>query len=58
MLMKRICILLFCGWPLFAQQYTGPRPPKSDLPYLMHADNLVATESQEAKQEERKSEVI
>jgi hypothetical protein len=34
----------------------GPRPPKPDLPYLMHADNLIPTESVEAKQEERKGD--
>lgn len=31
--------------------YTGPRPPKPDLLYLVHADNLVPTESVEAKEE-------
>ena len=50
--------LLLSATTLAAQQkYTGPRPPKPDLPYLMHADNLVPTESLEAKQEERKNDV-
>jgi hypothetical protein len=31
--------------------YTGPRPPKPDLVYLMHADSLIPTEATEAKQE-------
>jgi hypothetical protein len=31
--------------------YTGPRPPKPDLVYLMHADNLIPAEAAEAKQE-------
>jgi len=35
------------------EKYAGPRPPKPDVPYLMHADNLVETELLEAKQEER-----
>jgi hypothetical protein len=35
------------------QKYTGPRPPKPDVPYLMHADNLIETEVMEAKQEDR-----
>jgi len=36
-----------------AQKYTGPRPPKRDMPYLVHADNLIETEAGEAKEEER-----
>ncbi len=39
-----------------ADKYAGPRPPKPDLPYLMHADNLIATEVGEAKQETKKDE--
>jgi hypothetical protein len=31
--------------------YTGPRPPKPDMLYLVHADNLVPTESTDAKEE-------
>jgi len=54
---KWLPIVLLCAWPLLAQKYTGPRPPKPDLPYLMHADDLIPTESGEAKQEERKNEV-
>jgi len=36
------------------QKYSGPRPPKPDLPYLVHADNLVETEPGEAREEQRK----
>lgn len=54
---RRWLILWLCAGPLLAQKYTGPRPAKADLPYLMHADNLVPTESAEATQEERKNEV-
>jgi hypothetical protein len=39
-----------------AQKYTGPRPPKPDVPYLMHADNLLETEVFEAKEEARGNE--
>lgn len=39
-----------------AEKYTGPRPPKPDMLYLMHADNLVATEAAEAKQENGKKD--
>src|SRR6266849_3513476 len=40
-----------------AQKYTGPRPPKPDVLYLVHADNLVPTEVAEAKQESRKNDI-
>jgi hypothetical protein len=54
---KWLPIVLLCAWPLLAQKYTGPRPAKADLPYLMHADDLIPTESAEAKQEDRKNDV-
>jgi hypothetical protein len=54
---KWLPIVLLCAWPLLAQKYTGPRPAKPDLPYLMHADDLIPTESAEAKQEDRKNDV-
>ena len=54
---KWLPIVLLCAWPLLAQKYAGPRPAKPDLPYLMHADNLIPTESVEAKPEERKGDV-
>jgi len=54
---KWLPIVLLCCWPLLADQYSGPRPPKPDLPYLMHADNLIPTESAEARQEDHKSEI-
>lgn len=41
-----------------AQKYEGPRPAKLDLPYLVHANNLLPTESGEAKREERKNDVV
>jgi hypothetical protein len=54
---KWLPIVLLCCGPLLADKYDGPRPPKPDLPYLMHADNLVPTESVEAKQEDRKDDI-
>jgi hypothetical protein len=36
------------------KKYSGPRPPKPDVPYLLHASNLVETEVNEAKEEDRK----
>lgn len=41
---------------VLAQQYDGPRPPKPDIPYLLHADNLVELETGEARIEDRKKE--
>ena len=41
-----------------AEKYTGPRPPKPDIPYLLHADNLVPTEVGEAREENRKNETV
>jgi hypothetical protein len=40
-----------------AQKYTGPRPPKPDIVYLVHADNLIPLEVADAKQESKKDEV-
>src|SRR5947199_9365525 len=50
--------LLACVFTLSGQKYTGPQPPKPDLPYLWHADNLVPTEPGEAKEESRKDEIL
>ena len=37
-----------------AEKYIGPRPPKADVPYLLHADNLLETEAAMATTETRK----
>jgi hypothetical protein len=57
----RIRCLALCFAAAFAaaaQNYTGPLPPKADLPYLKHAENLVPTEMQEAKEEKGKKDDI
>ena len=41
----------------FAADYKGPRPPKADTIYLVHADNLIETEAVTAKQDSKKSDV-
>ena len=41
-----------------AQKYSGPVPPKPDIPYLKHATTLVPTEATEAKEEKGKKEEI
>jgi len=33
-----------------AEKYQGPVPPKPDVPYLLHASNLVETETGQARQ--------
>ena len=51
---ESLFLALLCALPLFAQKYDGPRPPKPDLPYLVHADNLVPTEAGEAREQDTK----
>src|SRR5580698_5736607 len=46
----------FLGAVAWTEDYTGPRPPMKDLLYLVHADNLVPTETGEAKQENKKND--
>lgn len=41
-----------------AQKYSGPRPEKPDVLYLVHASKLVETEVAEAKEEKRKDDTI
>ena len=50
-----IALTQSCG--LFAATYHGPRPPKSDIPYLLHAGNLVETEEGDAGDSDKKNEV-
>jgi len=58
-MLRRILLLFWAAvFAASAQKYTGPVPPKPDLPYLKHADNLIATEAAEAKEEKKKDEVI
>lgn len=38
------------------KKYAGPKPPKPDLPYLLHAANLVPTEASAASEEARKDD--
>lgn len=55
----RFAIVLLTATSIFAaEKYTGPRPPKPDVPYLLHADNLIETEIGKAKSDERKDTVL
>jgi len=53
-----LSLTLLCAAVFAAEQYNGPRPPKPDIPYLLHADTLVPTEVTEARQENRKKETL
>ena len=57
MLLRWLILLLLGAVAGSAQKYSGPRPPKPDVVYLVHADNLVPLEVAEAKQETKKDEV-
>jgi hypothetical protein len=52
--MRLFAFFLLVAAAASAQKYTGPRPEKSDLPYIKHAENLVPTEVSEAKEEKGK----
>jgi len=54
---KFIALLLLSGLA-FAQKYDGPRPPKKDMLYLVHADNLIPTEISDAKEEGKKGDSV
>jgi hypothetical protein len=54
---RAVLVFAFLLSPLLvegASKYSGPRPPKADVLYLLHADNLVETEVAVAKEESRK----
>ncbi len=58
MLHPIIVVLLASSLGLPAQTYKGPRPPKQDVPYLLHAQNLIEAEVSEAKEKEDKDEIV
>jgi len=39
-----------------AEKYTGPVPPKPDIPYLVHGSNLIETEVTQAREENHKND--
>ena len=55
---KRLAAALLFAAIASAQKYKGPRPEKTDVPYLLHADSLVETEAAEAKEEARKDDKV
>jgi hypothetical protein len=53
-----LALPLLLGASLFAEDYKGPHPPKTDIPYLLHASDLVATEVADASQESGKKSAM
>jgi hypothetical protein len=47
---------LFAAQLFAAEKYSGPVPPKPDVPYLVHASTLVETEVADARQENKKDD--
>ena len=54
---KHAIVLTLTG-ALWAQSYSGPRPPKKDMIYIVHADNLIPTETSDAKEEGKKGDSV
>jgi hypothetical protein len=56
--MVRESVLFLCalGFVSGASKYTGPLPPKPDIPYLLHGSNLIETETGQAREESRKND--
>ncbi|HEY1339793.1 MAG TPA: hypothetical protein VGF59_19910 [Bryobacteraceae bacterium] len=58
MFRRTLPLLLLAAAAVAQPKYAGPRPPKSDLLYLKHADSLVPTEASEATEEKQKKDDI
>ena len=58
--MRRVLVsLAVLAVAVFAQtpkKYTGPKPPKADVPYLIHATTLIPLEHNTATEEARKDD--
>lgn len=55
---RLVVLLPLLALLLPAEKYDGPQPPKPDLPYLLHASNLVPTEEQRAAENDKGKETI
>ena len=52
-----IVLIAVCAvFPALAERYSGPRPPKPDIPYLLHANKLLSTEVAQAHEERGKKD--
>ena len=52
--MRLPTLFLIAIGTLYAQKYAGPRPSKADIPHLLHASNLMETDTGDATEEKRK----
>ncbi len=50
--------IVIAGCLLAAEKYSGPVPPKTDIPYLLHASALVETEVADARQAGKKNDTF
>jgi hypothetical protein len=57
--MFRLCTLaiLLAGFLIAGMEYAGPRPPRKDTVYLVHADQPIATEASVARQQTTANEI-
>ena len=52
-----LSLVMVCGFAAAqSKEYSGPTPSKTDVPYLLHASNLVETEATEAREEKKKGD--
>lgn len=51
-------LLILAGVAVAQKKYTGPRPPKPDVPFLVHAGKLVETESNTAAESQGKDGTV
>jgi hypothetical protein len=54
--MRTLLLAVLVASVSLAQDYKGPVPPKADVPYLLHASNLIETEVKDAQQDSKKNE--
>lgn len=57
-MLKYLLPFAWCGICFAQSKYDGPRPPKKDMIYIVHADNLIPTETGDATQEGKKSDPV
>lgn len=51
-----LLVCLAAAWPA-ADKYDGPKPPVPDVPFLLHANNLVETDAAQATEDKKKDEM-
>jgi hypothetical protein len=53
-----VLVILAAGAASAQSKYAGPIPPKTDIPFLLHAGNLIETETGDARQSEGKDGTV